>query len=153
MYESMTTEFVRTKRRKIVPDSSDGDGGEYNCVSAKRRKPAMGKSQGTIIDDSGWNVSHITSYLTTPTPKTILTTTESVYFDVSIDDRHIQHHDAEKTLCDLDLKPNTDYGKMWKSRKEPFIPDGANNLLSSMRVAQLGAARPAQLALCNRQRQ
>lgn len=125
MDEPMTAESVCTKRKKYVTNSMDDADGEYNCVSAKRRKPTMGKSRGTN-DDSGWNISNISSYLTTTTMKinSILTTTttntSSVYYDVKDDDRHFQNEDAEKTLCDLDLQPNTDYGKTFYSDETSY---------------------------------
>lgn len=100
-----------TKKRKMDTDSSRCADDEHNCVSAKRRKHSMGKSLGTT-DDSVWNVcSHLTT--TTPMSNTILTTTNtsSVYCDVEADDRHFQHENTEKTLCDLYLRPNADYGK------------------------------------------
>lgn len=121
MYEPRSVAFVRAKRRKMDTDLSRCADDENNCISAKRRKTSMDKSPGTT-DDSGWNVG---SHLTTTTPKSnsILTTTNtsSPYCDVDADDRHFQNENTEKTLCDLYLRTNADYGKIQRATKKTFF--------------------------------
>lgn len=144
MYEPTAAIYVRTKRRKMDTDSSRGADVENNCVSAKRRKPSMGKSRGTT-DDSDWNVcSHLTS--TTPKPNSTLTTTNtsSLYCDVEADDRHFQNENTENTLCDPHLRPTAGYGKTQKTKQKNIYSDKANNLsCHCCSNAQLGATHPA----------
>lgn len=77
---------------------------EYNCVSAKHRKPSLDKSQGTI-DDSAWNVSEASIYYTATT----LNSTDAIDDDAS--------ENAERTLCDQHLQLHAEYGKSWNVQK------------------------------------
>lgn len=110
MCEPAAAEFVSLKRRKIVTEHANGDD-EYDCVSAKRRILSMVNSPGNF-DDSGWNVSCVSSFLTAPKNDTTMTNTSttSVYYDADDDDRQGRSEDVERTLCDLILQPSTENG-------------------------------------------
>lgn len=102
---------IEPKRSTVSMDDADG---EYNCISAKRRKPSLGKSRGTI-DDSGWNVSNTSTWTTaTQYSNSILNSTCSIHHDAKDDDAS---NDGEKTMCDQHLQPNAEYGKSRNEKK------------------------------------